>query len=45
VAAAFEALADAVTEVMPVVEMKDCTARLLDRVERALGPKPEPAQA
>jgi ATP-binding protein involved in chromosome partitioning len=42
---AFLALADAVLDVMPVVEMKDCTARLLDRVERALGPKPEPAQA
>jgi ATP-binding protein involved in chromosome partitioning len=43
VAAAFEALADAVTEVMPVVEMQDCTARLLEQVEKALGPAPEPA--
>jgi ATP-binding protein involved in chromosome partitioning len=45
VADAFAALADAVTDVMPVVEMKDCTARILDQVERNLGPKPEPAQA
>jgi ATP-binding protein involved in chromosome partitioning len=45
VADAFAALADAVTDVMPVVEMQDCTARILDQVERNLGPKPEPAQA
>jgi ATP-binding protein involved in chromosome partitioning len=45
VADAFEALAAAVIEVMPVVEMQDCTARILEQVEKALGPKPEPAQA
>lgn len=28
-----------VTEAIPVVEMQDCTARLLDSVEAALGPK------
>ena len=39
-AAAFAALADAVLEAVPVVEMSDCTARLLDDVEAALGPKP-----
>jgi ATP-binding protein involved in chromosome partitioning len=44
IAIAFEELANAVIEVMPVVEMQDCTARILDRVEQALGPKPEPAQ-
>jgi ATP-binding protein involved in chromosome partitioning len=36
-AAAFAALADALLEVAPVVEMKDCSARMLDAVERALG--------
>jgi hypothetical protein len=35
-AVAFEALADAVLAAIPVVEMKDCTARLLDQVELAL---------
>src|ERR1700738_2073666 len=37
-AAAFAALADAVLEAVPVVEMADCTARLLDQIEEALGP-------
>jgi ATP-binding protein involved in chromosome partitioning len=32
-----------VTEAIPVVAMQDCTARLLDSVEAALGPKPAPA--
>lgn len=36
VAAAFEALADAVMEAVPIVEMQDCTARLLDLVDVAL---------
>ncbi|HZQ85960.1 MAG TPA: P-loop NTPase, partial [Acidimicrobiales bacterium] len=36
---AFTALAERiVTEAIPLVEMKDCTARLLDQVEAALGP-------
>ena len=35
-AVAFAALADAVLAAIPVVEMKDCTARLLDQVELAL---------
>jgi len=39
--AAVAALAERiVTEAIPVVEMQDCTARLLDSVEAALGPKP-----
>ncbi len=39
-AAAIEALAErVVTEAIPLVEMQDCTARLLDSVEAALGPK------
>jgi hypothetical protein len=39
--AAVVALAERiVTEAIPVVEMQDCTARLLDSVEAALGPKP-----
>jgi ATP-binding protein involved in chromosome partitioning len=39
--AAIAALAERiVTEAIPVVEMQDCTARLLDSVEAALGPKP-----
>jgi ATP-binding protein involved in chromosome partitioning len=38
--AAVAALAErVVTEAIPVVEMQDCTARLLDSVEAALGPK------
>jgi len=36
VAVAFAALADAVMEAVPVVEMQDCTARLLDLVDVAL---------
>ena len=36
VAAAFAALADAVMEAVPVVEMQDCTARLLEAVDDAL---------
>jgi ATP-binding protein involved in chromosome partitioning len=35
-AVAFAALADAVLAAIPVVEMKDCTARLLDQIELAL---------
>jgi ATP-binding protein involved in chromosome partitioning len=35
-AIAFGALADAVLAAIPVVEMKDCTARLLDQVELAV---------
>jgi ATP-binding protein involved in chromosome partitioning len=43
-AAAFAALADAVLEAVPVVEMADCTARLLDQIDVALGPlDPKPA--
>jgi ATP-binding protein involved in chromosome partitioning len=38
-AAAFAALADAVLAAVPVVEMRDCTARLLDQVEEAVGPR------
>jgi hypothetical protein len=39
VAEAVAALAERiVTEAIPLVEMKDCTARLLDQVEAALGP-------
>jgi ATP-binding protein involved in chromosome partitioning len=37
VAEAFAALADAVVKVAPVVEMSDCSTRLLDSVEAALG--------
>jgi ATP-binding protein involved in chromosome partitioning len=40
VAAAFGALADAVLEAVPVVEMRDCTARILDLVESAVGQTP-----
>ncbi len=36
VAAAFAALADAVIEAVPVVEMQDCTARILDLVTAAV---------
>lgn len=39
VAAAFKTLADAVTEAVPVVEMHDCTARLLELVEAAVSSK------
>src|SRR5688500_1906505 len=39
--AAIAALAERlVTEVMPVIEMEDCTVRLFDSVDAALGPKP-----
>jgi ATP-binding protein involved in chromosome partitioning len=41
IAGAFAALVDAVLEAVPVVEMHDCTARLLEDVEAALGPKPK----
>jgi len=34
-----------VTEAVPPVEMGGCSARLLDRVEAALGPKPAPVAA
>jgi ATP-binding protein involved in chromosome partitioning len=37
VADAFAALADAVLDALPVVEMRDCTARMLDRVLDSLG--------
>ena len=41
---AFAALADRIaTEVMPIVEMAGCTARLLDAVEAKLGPAASPA--
>ena len=36
VAAAFASLADAIMEAVPVVEMQDCTARILDLVEAAV---------
>lgn len=36
---AFAALVDAVIDIAPVVEMQDCTARILDAVEVALGNK------
>src|SRR5207302_2511936 len=36
---AFAALAERVTEALPPVEMSDCTARLFNQVEAALGPK------
>src|SRR5207248_7764970 len=35
---AFTALAERVAEALPPVEMSDCTARLFDQVEAALGP-------
>ena len=35
--AVFAALVDAVLDVAPVVEMRDCTARLLDAIERRWG--------
>jgi hypothetical protein len=37
-AAAFAALTDAVLDAVPVVEMADCTVRLLGSIESALGP-------
>ena len=40
VADAFARLADEVVAAVPVVEMATCTARLFDRLETALGPKP-----
>lgn len=36
-AAAFQALVAAVIEIAPVVEMRDCTARVFGAVEEALG--------
>ena len=39
-AAAFAALVDAVVEAAPVVAMEDCTARLFDAIDDALGPAP-----
>lgn len=40
---ALEDLAERIaTDVIPVVQMTDCTARLLDSVEAAMGPKPAP---
>ncbi len=41
IADAFAALVDAVLEAIPVVEMHDCTARLFEQMEAALGPKPQ----
>jgi ATP-binding protein involved in chromosome partitioning len=40
VAAAFDALADAVMEAVPVVEMQGCTARLMDLVNTAVAGVP-----
>jgi ATP-binding protein involved in chromosome partitioning len=40
VAAAFMALADAILEAVPVVEMRDCTARMLELVENAVSEAP-----
>jgi len=38
-AEAFAAIADrVVTEISPLIEMQGCSARLLDKVEKALGP-------
>jgi ATP-binding protein involved in chromosome partitioning len=45
VAAAFAALVDAVIDVAPVVEMQDCTARILGAIEDALGPGHRPGDA
>ena len=39
-ARSFSQLADAVTDVAPVIEMKDCTARMLDAVEAVVGGRP-----
>jgi ATP-binding protein involved in chromosome partitioning len=39
-ARSFAELVDAVTEVAPVIELKDCTARMLDAVEAAVGERP-----
>ena len=39
-ARSFSELADAVTDVAPVIEMKDCTARMLDAVEAVVGGRP-----
>jgi ATP-binding protein involved in chromosome partitioning len=41
VADAFANLADAVLEAIPVVEMRDCTARLFEQVEASLQATPE----
>jgi hypothetical protein len=35
----FDALVDAVLEVAPMVEMRDCTARMLDAIEAAVAAK------
>lgn len=42
-ARSFSELVDAVTEVAPVIEMKDCTAQMLDRVEAAVAAEHPPA--
>jgi len=42
-AKAFEQLADAVLDVAPLVEMRDCTARVLDAVRHQLGEAPDPS--
>ena len=39
-ARSFSELVDAVTDVAPVIEMKDCTARMLDAVEAVAGGRP-----
>ena len=36
----FAALVDAVLDIAPVVEMGDCTARMLDAIEAAVHPSP-----
>jgi ATP-binding protein involved in chromosome partitioning len=41
-ARSFSELADAVTDVAPVIEMKDCTARMLDAVEAAVAAEKPP---
>ena len=42
-AASFSDLVDAVVEVAPVLEMQNCTARMLDAVDAALAARNEPA--
>ena len=39
-ARSFSELVDAVTDVAPIIEMKDCTARMLDAVEAVVGGRP-----
>ena len=42
-AESFAALVDSVLEVAPVIEMQDCTARMLDAVDAALAARNEPS--